>query len=148
MCGGMQGSRPIEIALRPSDRILCAAHRGVGSLELSAQLRNFQHGQSLSSLNAIANIHVNLANVPRDFSVNLDFLKWPELPGQGEGTRNRFALDQHHRGWRCRRLGLTRFHSRATELEPCCCKQSNASHGYQNVLTPDFHFHPQANAVE
>src|SRR5581483_5878642 len=107
MSGGVKGFRTLQVTFCSPDRILRALASRVCSLHLRVKFRNLEHGEHLPGLDAVANVHINLADVSGNFGMDIDLLERPEVPGQGDGVSNRLTLHHDHgsrgrsgfRGW-------------------------------------------------
>src|SRR5208282_4399358 len=61
------------------NRVLAAPDVGLRSHHLRAQLRHFQNRQNLSCFHLVAHIHIDFADISRDFGMNIHLLERPEI---------------------------------------------------------------------
>jgi hypothetical protein len=78
------GLAPVQLVLGVGDHILRVFDGGVVLGQLLLQLRNFEHGDHISGLDARAVIDVELLHEAGFLGVNVDFLKGNQLGRLGE----------------------------------------------------------------
>ena len=91
--GSVAGFGAADLVLRDVDLLLAALLLRLAAAILRVQLRDFEHGERLAGVDAVADIDVDVAHVAGDLRVHIDHLVGLELAGEGEYVRDVAALD-------------------------------------------------------
>jgi hypothetical protein len=79
--------------LRDADLFHASLLLGLAAAILRVQLGNFEYGEGLAGVDAIADVDVDVAHVAGDLCVYIDDLIGLKLPGEREHVRDVAALD-------------------------------------------------------
>src|SRR5260370_11760707 len=115
--------RAHDIALDAAYFLLRMAHCGIGPGKWGRQLRDFQNSEHLAFLDVIADIHVDHADVARDFGMNIHILKGLEFAGDGQRVAEIASLDSRYgnrsvsASWYCM-VWFIRLCPRSADQEP------------------------------
>ena len=109
MHGSKAGLLTRDLILKPLNVLLRLGDSRLRTGYLRLKLRHFQHCEGLTLAHAVADIHINAADVSRQLTVNGDLLEWLKYAGHRELIRNRTSLCCCSRNGGWDRSGLPRI---------------------------------------
>src|ERR1700690_126513 len=85
-----------DVLLGAMDGILAALNVGVGSGDLGAEFGNFENGKNLFIFHLVADVDVNVPDVPGNLGVNVNLLVGTERSGESDRAANRATSREGH----------------------------------------------------
>jgi hypothetical protein len=106
MDSGIAGAVAGYLVLQAEDVLLCLSDPSLSPCHLSIQFGDFEYRKRLALMDPVTDIHVDVTDVSRDFSMNIYFLEWLEDAGDGELIRDVSGMG---RGYGYRGIGGSSF---------------------------------------